>query len=53
MNCDRDLDGEIVGVVERFGVPNAYVKDRRSIVNPPIATAASPLSIEDAGPKKN
>jgi hypothetical protein len=53
MNCDRDLDGEIVGVVERFGVPIAYVKDRRSIVNRPMATAASPLSIEDAEPKKN
>jgi hypothetical protein len=53
MNCDRDLDGEIVGVVERFGVPIAYVKDRRTIVNRPMATAASPLSIEDAGRKKN
>src|SRR6516162_2114591 len=53
MNCDRDLDGEIVGVVERFGVPIAYVKDRRSIVNRPMATAASPLSVEDAEPKKN
>jgi len=53
MNCDRDLDGEIVGVVERFGVPIAYVKDRRSIVNRPMATAASPLSIEDAGREKN
>src|SRR6516164_1206117 len=53
MNCDRDLDGEIVGVVERFGVPIAYVKDRRSIVNRPLATAASPLSVEDAERKKN
>ena len=42
MNCDRDLDGEIVGTVERFGVPIAYVKDRRAIVKRPIATAASP-----------
>ena len=32
MNCDRDLDGEIVGTVERFGVPIAFVKDRRAIV---------------------
>jgi hypothetical protein len=39
--------------VERFGVPIAYVKDRRSIVNRPMATAASPLSVEDAEPKKN
>ena len=31
MNCDHDLDGEVVGTVERFGVPIAYVKDRRAI----------------------
>jgi hypothetical protein len=42
MNCDLDLDGEIVATVERFGVPIAYVKDRRAIVKRPIATAASP-----------
>jgi hypothetical protein len=42
MDCDRDLDGEVVGTVERFGVPIAYVKDRRAIVKRPIATAASP-----------
>jgi hypothetical protein len=38
MNCDRDLDGEVVGIVERLGVPIAYVKDRRALV-PSVATA--------------
>lgn len=33
MNCDRDDDGEIVGTVQRFGVPIAYVKDRRALLN--------------------
>jgi hypothetical protein len=40
MNCDQDLDGEIVATVERFGVPIAYVKDRRSLIRRPTATAA-------------
>ena len=44
MNCDRDLDGEVIGSVERFGVPIAYVKDRRAIVKRPVATVASPVS---------
>jgi hypothetical protein len=43
MNCDRDLDGEVIGSVERFGVPIAYVKDRRAIVKLPVATVASPM----------
>jgi len=38
MNCDRDLDGKVVGIVERLGVPIAYVKDRRALV-PSVATA--------------
>ena len=42
MNCDRDLDGEIVGTVERFGVPIAYVKDRRAILQRATASLASP-----------
>jgi len=42
MNCDRDLDGEIFGTVERFGVPIAYVKDRRAILQRPTANLASP-----------
>lgn len=53
MNCDRDLDGEVIGTVERLGVPIAYVKDRRSIVKRPVATLASPLSNEDSARKKN
>jgi hypothetical protein len=39
MNCDRDLDGEIIGTVERLGVVIAYVKDRRALTRP-VATAA-------------
>ena len=42
MNCDRDLDGEIVGTVERFGVSIAYVKDRRAILQRATASLASP-----------
>jgi hypothetical protein len=38
LNCDGDLDGEIVGKVERLGVTIAYVKDRRALT-PPVATA--------------
>ncbi len=53
MNCDRDLDGEIVATVERFGVPIAYVKDRRKIVKLPMATAASPSSGQDVNRKEN
>jgi hypothetical protein len=44
MNCDRDLDGEVIGIVQRLGVPIAYVKDRRAIMKRPVATAASPPS---------
>jgi Dolichyl-phosphate-mannose-protein mannosyltransferase len=32
MNCDADLDGRIIGTVERLGVPIAYVKDRRALL---------------------
>jgi hypothetical protein len=53
MNCDRDLDGTIVATVERFGVPIAYVKDRRAIVKLPMATAASPPVAQDANRKEN
>jgi hypothetical protein len=38
LNCDGDLDGEIVGTVERLGVTIAYVKDRRALTRP-VATA--------------
>jgi hypothetical protein len=44
MNCDWDLDGEVIGTVQRLGVPIAYVKDRRAIMKRPVATAASPPS---------
>jgi hypothetical protein len=39
MNCDEDLDGKIVGTVERLGVPIAYVKDRRALMSPTLAAA--------------
>lgn len=47
MNCDRDLDGEIVGTVERLGVPIAYVKDRRAIVKRSVATVAPSSSVQE------
>jgi hypothetical protein len=31
MNCDNDLDGKVIGTVERLGVVIAYVKDRRAL----------------------
>ena len=40
MNCDGDLDGKIVGTVERLGVPIAYVKDRRALIRSTRAAAA-------------
>jgi hypothetical protein len=39
MNCDGDLDGKVIGTVERLGVVIAYVKDRRALI-PSVATAA-------------
>ncbi len=39
MNCDRDLDGKVIGTVKRLGVVIAYVKDRRALTGP-VATAA-------------
>jgi hypothetical protein len=53
MNCDRDLDGDIVATVERFGVPIAYVKDRRAIVKRPVVTVASPLPGQHATSEEN
>ena len=41
-NCDRDLDGEIIGKVERLGVAIAYVKDRRAIMQRATASRALP-----------
>jgi hypothetical protein len=34
MNCDSDLDGKVIGTVERLGVVIAYVKDRRALTRP-------------------
>jgi hypothetical protein len=31
MNCDGDLDGKVIGTVERLGVTIAYIKDRRAL----------------------
>ena len=38
LNCDGDVDGRIIGTVERLGVVIAYVKDLRA-PNPPETTA--------------
>ena len=43
MNCDGDLDGKVIGTVERLGVVIAYVKDRRALTRPVTANAASVL----------
>ncbi|WP_128089712.1 hypothetical protein [Bradyrhizobium viridifuturi] len=48
MNCDHDLDGDVIGTVERFGVPIAYVKDRRAIAKRPVDTVASPSLGQEA-----
>ena len=39
MNCDADLDGKVIGTVQRLGVTIAYIKDRRALTGP-VATAA-------------
>ena len=39
MNCDSDLDGKVIGTVERLGVTIAYVKDRRALTRR-VATMA-------------
>jgi hypothetical protein len=46
LNCDRDLDGEIIGTVERLGVVIAYVKDRRALTRPVAAAARDHASAE-------
>ncbi len=38
LNCDGDVDGKIIGTVERLGVVIAYIKDLRAL-NPPETTA--------------
>ncbi len=53
LNCDGDLDGRIVGTVERLGIPIAYVKDRRALTSQmtkaPVASAYA-LSSNSARP---
>ena len=39
LNCDKDLDGEIIGAVERLGVTIAYIKDRRALTQPATTAA--------------
>ena len=39
MNCDRDLDGKVIGTVERLGVTIAYLKDRRALIRQVEAAA--------------
>jgi hypothetical protein len=41
MNCDNDLDGKVIGTVERLGVIIAYVKDRRALTAPVATDAAN------------
>jgi hypothetical protein len=41
MNCDRDLDGKVIGTVERLGVVISYVKDRRALTAPVATDAAN------------
>jgi hypothetical protein len=44
MNCDRDLDGKVIGTVERLGVVISYVKDRRGLTGPVVTDAANVLA---------
>ena len=46
LNCDRDLDGEIVGAVERLGVTIAYIKDRRALTRPVASATSDHVSAE-------
>jgi hypothetical protein len=39
MNCDSDLDGKVIGTVERLGVTIAYIKDRRALIRSVKAAA--------------
>ena len=43
----------MAALVERLGVPIAYVKDRRAIVKRPVATAASPIPEKNSNLKEN
>lgn len=50
LNCDGDLDGRIVGTVERMGIPIAYVKDRRALIAQAKAAGPYALSSNSANP---
>jgi hypothetical protein len=43
MNCDGDLDGKVIGTVERLGVVIAYIKDRRALTRPVTTDAANAI----------
>jgi hypothetical protein len=43
MNCDSDLDGKVIGTVERLGVVIAYIKDRRALTRPVTTDAANAI----------
>lgn len=42
MNCDKVLQGEVIGVVERLGAPLAVVKDRRTLIGDARIPRAAP-----------
>jgi hypothetical protein len=44
MNCDGDLDGKVIGTVERLGVVISYIKDRRALTGPATTDAANVLA---------
>jgi hypothetical protein len=41
MNCDSDLDGKVIGTVERLGVVISYIKDRRALTRPVTTDTAN------------
>ena len=43
MNCDGDLDGKVIGTVERLGVVISYIKDRRALTRPVTTDTANAL----------
>jgi hypothetical protein len=43
MNCDSDLDGKVIGTVERLGVVISYIKDRRALTRPVTTDTANAL----------
>jgi hypothetical protein len=42
MNCDKVLQGEVIGIVERLGAPLAVVKDRRALIGEARRPRAAP-----------